>query len=296
MGRSLGIDLVPLKTCSFNCRFCQVGRTHAATVERREYVPTAAVLEEFERWVQRDGRADYATLSGSGEPTLHAGFGEVLNAVRAHGIRSALLTNSSLLHRADVREAAARADVVKASLSGGDEASFAAVNRPHPAITLALVLEGLRAFRAAFRGELWLEVFVLKGFNDSPDAMRRIAGLVSTVTPDRVHLNTVVRPPAEDDARPVEEERLAAFARLFDPPADVIARFAGRDRRSSVVDAARVTALLARRPCTAEDVAGGLGISLQEASDVLDGLVREGRIALRRGTGGVYFHARGEMN
>jgi wyosine [tRNA(Phe)-imidazoG37] synthetase (radical SAM superfamily) len=125
LGLSLGVDLNPVKVCTENCVFCQVGRTTELTAERREWVPTAEVLAEFDRWAAAGGTADYVTLSGSGEPTMHAGFGEVLRRVQATGrYRTALLSNGSLMWRPEVRRDAAAADVVKVTISAWDEASF----------------------------------------------------------------------------------------------------------------------------------------------------------------------------
>lgn len=118
-GRSLGIDLTPYKTCSFDCIFCQLGKTTVKTLERREYVPAAEVIEELDDWIKSGGEADYITLSGSGEPTLHSRFGEIIEFARgASSIPVALLTNGSTLGIPEVRAAAAKADVVKISLSG----------------------------------------------------------------------------------------------------------------------------------------------------------------------------------
>ena len=224
LGRSLGIDLVPLKTCSFDCVFCQAGRTTCQTLERKEYVSLREVLAELDAWLAAGGTADYVTLAGSGEPTLHSRFGEVLEAVGARcGARRALLSNGSLFHLSEVRAAAAHADLVKVSLSAWDEATFAAVNRPHTELTVEAVAAGLSAFRAEFTGTLWLEVFVVAGVNDSPDGIAGIAETARSIRPDRVHLNTVVRKPAESSARPVSAEALEAFAGMFVPRADVIA-------------------------------------------------------------------------
>lgn len=227
LGRSLGIDLVPLKTCTFDCVFCQAGRTDARTVTRREFVPVADVTAELDRWIAAGGEADTITLSGSGEPTLHLRFGDVLRAVAARmPTRKALLTNGSLLHDAAVRADAALADVVKISLGCWDERSLDRLNRPHPDVDFRRMLDGMREFRRRFAGELWLEVFAVHGLNDTEEAMRRIAGHVKTILPDCVQLNTVVRPPADPVAVPVAEEQLRSLALLFEPRAEVIARVA----------------------------------------------------------------------
>ena len=112
VGRSLGVDLTPHKTCSLDCIFCQLGRTRNKTIVRKEYISIAAVIAELEYWLKDDGDADYITLSGSGEPTLHCGFGKLLKALQKHSIATALLTNSTTMYLPEVREAASLADVV----------------------------------------------------------------------------------------------------------------------------------------------------------------------------------------
>jgi wyosine [tRNA(Phe)-imidazoG37] synthetase (radical SAM superfamily) len=224
LGLSLGVDLLDRRRCSFDCRFCEVGATDALTLERREYVPTAAVLAELREWLADGGIADVVTLAGSGEPTLHSGFGDVIDGVHAAcDIPVALLTNSTMLWDADVREAAARADLVKVSLSAWDDASLLALNRPAAGVTFARLLDGLHAFRAVYPGRLWVETMLVRGINDKPEHVARIAALVGGLRPDKVQLNTVVRPPADSDSAAVEWAVLQDLATLFTPPAEVIA-------------------------------------------------------------------------
>ena len=294
-GRSLGIDLVPLKTCTFNCLFCQVGPTPATTLERREYAPIDNVLGEFEHWREHDGQADVVTLSGSGEPTLHSRFGEVIQAVKSGGgIPAVLLTNSSLLHLEEVRRAAALADVVKVSLSAWDQRSFETINRPHADCSFTRTLEGLFAFRGAFQGQLWLEVFVLKGLNDTVEAAEHLAALAETFSPDRIHLNTVARPPAETSAKAASASVLEDMARQFDPKGEVIARFSGETHPGQTADEERVLAVLSRRPCTGEDVADGLGVHRMAALKILEILSRKGRISSTRRGNQVYYQVCGK--
>ena len=286
MGRSLGVDLVPLKTCSYGCVFCQLGQTTVCTAERREYVPLADVLRELDTWHQEGGRADFVTIAGSGEPTLHTGFGRVLDWIRSTTeIRSALLTNGSLLCMPEVRADARRADVVKASLSAWDQASYERVNRPHPSLRFDDLVAGLSAFRSQFAGELWIEVFLMAGINDREEDVRRIAQHVVGIKPDRVHLNTAVRPAAEAYVKPLPEAALKALARLFRPEGEVTASAPARstglahaaDRDVQGVDES-VYGLVTRHPGTAADVAEALGLDLQDAIDRLERMAEEGRV------------------
>ena len=223
LGRSLGVDLVPLKTCSFNCVFCQAGRTPQCTVARKEYVRVPEVIAEFDRWLREHGSADAITLSGSGEPTLHSRFGEVLAAVKERcPIRTALLSNGSLFWQDEVRADARKADIVKLSLSAWDQASLERINRPGAGVQLDRMIEGMQAFRREFRGELWIEVVVLAGLNATRAHMRHIAELAGTVRPDRIQLNAVTRPPAESAAVSPPADVLESFAGIFVPRAELI--------------------------------------------------------------------------
>lgn len=250
LGRSLGIDLLDRRRCSFDCVFCEVGATELLTLERREYVPTAAVIAEFEDWLAGGGTADVVTLAGSGEPTLHSGFGEVIDAV--HGacrLPVVLLTNSTLLWDPEVRDAASRADIVKVSLSAWDDDSLAALNRPAAGLSFARLLAGLQAFRAMYTGALWVETLLVQGVNDQPDQVSRIAALVAGLHPDKVQLNTVVRPPADDHAAAVESGRLEFLASLFTPAAEIIAPHSGdaEGQRRQTAHVAELARLKSRR-------------------------------------------------
>ena len=143
LGRSLGVDLIPFKTCTMDCIYCQLGETPCAVSERDDYVPMQDVLAELERWKKADGQADHITLAGSGEPTLHTRFGDVFRWVKAQtDIQSVLLTNGTLLHFPEVREEAGLADQVKVTLSAWDEASFQQIHRPAQGVTFDLLVQG----------------------------------------------------------------------------------------------------------------------------------------------------------
>lgn len=292
LGRSLGVDLTPHKTCTQDCVFCQLGRTTNKTITRRDYVPIGEVLDEMEEWLERNGKADHITLSGSGEPTLHSGFGEVLRFVRENSpIKAVLLTNGSLLHLPEVRSAASQAHIVKISLSAWDQASYGWMNRPHPDLEFNRLVDGQKAFRAQFTGELWLEVFVIAGMNSTPADIGRIAALAEEIRPDRIHLNTSVRPPAEDFVAPLSRERLTSLCHLFHPEAEVIAEFKGKGGGEIQANQEEIISMLQRRPCTAQDIAGALGVHLQEAFKTIEGLMQEGRIRAERASGSLYYRA-----
>jgi wyosine [tRNA(Phe)-imidazoG37] synthetase (radical SAM superfamily) len=289
LGRSLGVDLVPLKVCSYDCIYCQLGRTTKKTVERKEWVPTNTVLDELKRKLAT--RPDYITFSGSGEPTLHSGLGEIIEHIQAMTKTPvAVLTNGSLLWQPEVRAELALADVVMPSLDAGDDLLFQAVNRPHPEITFEKLLAGLEQFRHEFSGQYWLEVLLLAGHTGLPAHVQKIAELVRRIKPDRVQLNTAVRPPAEEFAVPVPPKRLAELARLFHPKARVIAEYRRRGKHIGA-DASQqaIMELLRRRPCTEADVAGGLALRPIETAKHLAQLEAAGRIVSQSHDGQVYY-------
>ena len=291
-GLSLGVDLTPHKTCSFNCIFCQLGLTPKTTLERREYVPTDAVCNELHTWLHTQGNANYITLSGSGEPTLHARFGDILAWLNASTtIPSVLLTNGTLLHLPEVRAAAARAAIAKVSLSAWDQASFEWVNRPHPHLTFNRLLTGIQEFRQQFSGQLWLETVLINGVNAMPADVAKIAQLAKTLEPDCVHLNTAVRPPAESFAAPVPSARLAHLAELFDPPAMVVNDTVPSQTGDMRANQRSILCLLQRRPCTSRQIAAAYGMHRNEVAKYIAALMREGQIKADRGPRDVYYAA-----
>ena len=291
LGRSLGVDLVPLKVCSYDCIYCQLGRTTRKTAERKEWVPMDAVLDELKRKLAC--RPDYITFSGSGEPTLHSGLGEIIARIRTMTKTPvAVLTNGSLLWQPQVRAELALADVVMPSLDAGDELLFQAVNRPHPEITFEKLVSGLEQFRRDFSGQYWLEVLLLAGHTALPAHVRKMAEWVRRIRPDRVQLNTAIRPPAEEFAVPVPQARLTELAHLFRPKAEVIAEYRRRGKRAATdANQQAILELLRRRPCTEAEVAGGLAMRPLEAAKHLAQLEAAGRIVSEQHGGEVYCRA-----
>ncbi len=216
-GRSLGIDLVPMKTCCYDCVFCQLGPTPQTTCERRDYVPLNEVYRELEEWLARHEPVDRMTLCGSGEPTLHAHFGEVLQWIQTRtDTPTLLMSNGGLFADPEVRRDASRADTVKISLHFWDEASFHATVRPHPSLSFEEVYAGWKTFRAMFTGKLDLEFFALPGLNDAPEQLNKILALADGLRPDTITVNSAERPPAEAAlVKSVPPEELAHLRRLF---------------------------------------------------------------------------------
>lgn len=293
-GRSLGIDLVPLKTCSIDCIYCQVGKTTNKTIERLEYVPTQDVLAEIQDWLQRDGNADVMTLSGSGEPTLHSGAGEIIRYVRSHtSLPMVVLTNGTLLYRQDVRDDLHEASIVKATMSSWDQVSFEKMHRPHPDLTFERLIEGEQHFRQEFNGQLWLEVFVVDGLNDDNDSICKIRDVIEKINPDKIHINTSVRPPSDASVKAVSNERLKEIANLLGPEAEVTASFRKAGSAAQSVTQEQLLDMLKRRPCTAEQIADVFNIHINEVAKLLGGLDRQNFLSRTEQSGQTYYSAGG---
>jgi wyosine [tRNA(Phe)-imidazoG37] synthetase (radical SAM superfamily) len=279
LGRSLGVDLVPFKTCTYDCVYCQLGRTTQKTVRRRAWVPIHRVLAGV--WAALESEPDWITVAGSGEPTLHCGLGSVIRDIkRLTSIPVAVLTNGSLLWRRDVREDLREADLVMPSLDAPDAGLFAVVNRPHRKIGFERMVSGLGQFRREFPGRCWLEVFLLADLTSGNADVERLAALADEIRPELVQLNTVARPPAEEFAQAVSRSVLDRLASLFTTPVEIIAetppaRVADQPR---VADARHIRELVERRPCTVEQIAAGLGIGVLDALHRVNALVAVGAV------------------
>jgi wyosine [tRNA(Phe)-imidazoG37] synthetase (radical SAM superfamily) len=291
LGYSLGIDLLPYKTCSMDCVYCQLGSSGRTVVRRREFVPASEVLAHVRQALESGRRIDAVTFSGSGEPTLHSGIRRIIRGIkRMTPVPVVVLTNASTLSTPDGRRALAEADIVVPSLDAANERVFAGVNRPHQSLTARKIIDGLAAFRKSYRGRIWLEIMLVKGMNDSPTHLRALKKAVERIRPDRIQLNTVVRPPAERTARPLSKAEMEKIKAFFGESAEVIASFkdAGQARGPADREAA-VLATAGRRPVTAADLSRALGAPVPEIRALAERLARRGRLRKVRHGGRVYF-------
>jgi wyosine [tRNA(Phe)-imidazoG37] synthetase (radical SAM superfamily) len=215
--------VIGARACSLDCLFCQAGLTSIKTSDLQEFVSPDEIDSELRGWFASGGKADVLTYSGSGEPTLNSSLGEIIRRVRSlSSLPQVLLSNGTLMHIPEVREAATNVDIVKVSLSSWDDASFNRLNRPCDALSFNKTFEGERQLRRLFDGEYWVEVIIVQGINDKTEDVKNIASLVAELSPDVIHLNTVVRTPAEASAQAVSHERLLDLAKLFTPEAEVL--------------------------------------------------------------------------
>ena len=284
LGLSLGVDLVPHKVCTLDCIYCQVGRTTRKTVVRETFVPVETILSEIAEKLRAVPRPDVITLAGSGEPTLHAGLDDIIDGIKKlTDISTAVLTNGTLLSDPAVRTACKKADIVLPSLDAGDEETFRRINRPAEGITLEQLVHGLEVFRKEYTGQLWLEIFFVSKINDSHDHARKIGGLIERIRPDRIQLNTAVRPTAEEDVHALTPDKMSALCKIMGPKAEVIADFKHLDKPPAFAAKIEdVLAMIRRRPVTASDIAAGLGIHPNETVKLVEELLRKDLIVRER--------------
>jgi wyosine [tRNA(Phe)-imidazoG37] synthetase (radical SAM superfamily) len=284
LGRSLGVDPVPLKTCNWNCVYCQLGRTQPVVNQRRDYVPVDAVLAELREALSGRSRQDidWVTFLGSGEPLLHAHLGELLRATKAmtsHPV--ALITNGSLLFRAEVRREIAVVDAVMPTLDVASAELYRRLNRPHPDVPYDRHLEGLLALRSEYGGRIWLEVMLVAGLNDSDTVLDDLAALLARIRPDEIHLNVPSRPPVEAWVHPPDPASLHRAAEILGrvAPVRTPTRMAGSfdlGRNADLVQA--VVAILQRHPMSEQELVRTLAHRVPEhVRDVLVYLERSGR-------------------
>jgi wyosine [tRNA(Phe)-imidazoG37] synthetase (radical SAM superfamily) len=294
LGLSLGVDIVPPKICTLDCTYCQVGRTTRKSAVRQDFLDIEAVLQELKGKLQAGLQADYITIGGSGEPTLHRRLGELIDGIRRiTRIRVAILTNGTLLYRPDVRADCAKADVVLPTLDAAEPAVFEAVQRPARGITIEKLVTGLEQFRREFRGAIWLEVFLVAGVNTGAAQIEQLKAVIARVRPDKVHLNTAVRPPAEPDVQAVPAERMEAIARQIGRHCEVIgAPPTGRREPHRNRTEADILSVLKRRPCSLEDLCAGLAVERRALQDHLARLQAQGVVTSERRGDIAYFQIR----
>jgi wyosine [tRNA(Phe)-imidazoG37] synthetase (radical SAM superfamily) len=295
LGASLGIDLVPSKTCSYDCIYCQCGHTTNKTLQRKEYVPITEVIKEIKEFLSSyKGKLDYLTLSGAGEPTLNSGLGEVIQYLKKlTNIPVAVLTNSSLLWRPDVREELMNADLVLPSLDAATPRAFLAVNHPKY-IKIQTIINGLVEFRNCFKGKIWLEIFLVQVYNDEIGNLKALKKAIKQIRPDKIQLNTVTRPPSEDFACPIDANRMRRLVSFFGPKSEIIADrkivISPESDEKNIQD--RIIALLARRPCLMSEITGSLGMNESIVVKYISDLEDRRKIKYTTANNRIYYHLR----
>lgn len=291
LGLSLGVDIIPMKTCTQNCLYCQLCTDAPQISQKGHYVPIADVIEELKRKLAESPAIDCITISGSGEPTLHSELGELLKQIKnITDTMTVVITNGTLLWRQDVRQDLLLADVVMPSLDACDADTFERINKPAEDITFKKLVEGLKTFREEFAGKFWLEVFMVEGINTSDEQIEKFKAIIGDISPDRIQLNTAVRPTSAMDVKMMPQEKLQKIASMISDKAEVIAKFtkkASLGSDESLIE--KVIDTLKRRPCSTQGLSSSLGINDVEINEQIR-LLLEKNIIRKESRAGEEFY------
>ena len=291
LGFSLGVDPIPSKTCTLDCIYCQLGKTTCKTIERKEYVASHKILGELEKVLASSRRIDYITLSGSGEPTLNLGIGEIIRKIKEMtDIPVAVLTNGTLLTDGILREELKSSDLVIPSLDAGTQKTFNKINRPHPSLKVDRIIEGMVDFRKMYEGKIWLEMMLVEGVNDNEEELSTLRGAIEKIKPDRIQLNTSVRPPQEEWVKVLSNKKLSEIEEVFGDKCEIVAEFKRKEQKADFRDLeVEILTLTSRRPVTSNDISSSLGLHMNEVLKYLEGLEKEKKISSQIYQGKRYF-------
>lgn len=291
-GLSLGVDLVPYKVCNYDCIYCQLGPTKKTTVTRADFATIDQILAQVDKALQRGPKPDVLTLAGSGDPSLMASLGSLIDGLRRlSNIPVVLLTNGGLLYRDDVFADAMKADVLAPNLDAGDAETFARVNQPHADISFDKMMMGLRKACAQHPGQVRVEVMLVPGYNDSPKQLAAIAEQLQDLRADSIDINTTVRPSPGRNLQACSPETLAQAQQMFGERAKIVAGYRGRKLPETAQGdlRAQIDRTLQRRPCTLEDLHAATGANRLQLIKILEQAVDEKHMQTRPGAAGDFY-------
>lgn len=294
LGISLGLDLVPHKVCSLNCVYCECGATTDLTIDPKEYVPYKKVIEELDDYLAHHPEPDYITFSGSGEPTLNSRIGDVVSYIKAHypQIKIAILTNATLFFNPEVRNSLLEIDLVLPSIDAASRESFLKLNRPHPKLDHAEHIKNLIKFRREFNGQIWLEVFLLKGYNDSEEDLNALKNAIEKINADMVQLNTLDRPGVLSNLKAIPYSELERIKKQWGlANIEIISPVSEREKKGSFREDIENAILetISRRPCTLADLSHILALHENEINKYLSTLDAKAKIKTLNMDRGVFY-------
>jgi len=281
LGFSLGVDIIPKKFCSFDCIYCQVGKTTNHDIKRKGFYDIQEVVSEVVRVTKNLKNIDVITFSGSGEPTLNADIGVMIKEIKRQiDIPVSVITNSSLLYDEKVREEISSADIILPSLDAASEDIFHYINRPHSDIKLNTIIDGLKALRDTYKGKIWLEVMMIKDINDDLEELEKFKKIINVLNVDKVQLNTVTRPPVDNSIKSMTQDELERICRYFGNNCEIVCSFkkAVTEREGKEDSAETILSMINRRSLTLDDILSVTGLSLDETKNILKLMEKQGKI------------------
>jgi len=279
LGNSLGIDLCPYKTCTYDCIYCELGRTTRLTIKRRRFFSVEEILKDFKTVNLKN--VDYITFTASGEPTLYKGIDKVLERVKKiTDIPKVLLTNGSLFFLKSVRREVSNFDIIMPNLDAVKKDTFLKINRPHHLLELKEIINGLKLLRKEYKGKIFLEILFVKGFNDTDEEIKEMKRVIEYLSPDRVQLNTVYRVGVEKYARALNREELYQIKNYFGKSAEVVGEY--KKKKEAIIKKRMIEEIIKHRPITLSDLKKLTGLSSDKISSILLDFFKENKI-VRKG-------------
>jgi wyosine [tRNA(Phe)-imidazoG37] synthetase (radical SAM superfamily) len=293
LGLSLGVDVIPKKLCTLDCVYCEVGVTDKRGLARKEYFPAKEILAEVREVIAEYPNLDHITISGSGEPTLNSKIGAIIRGIKQMtNIPVAVLTNGTLLADPQVRKDLMEADIVSPSLDAVTPEVFEKIDRPNPKLRIDNIIEGIRKFRKEYRGRMWMEILFVSGMNDHDDEVYKMKQVIDEIQPEKVHLNTVIRPPAYSIAQPTGEQRLKEIQKILGERSEIVGIFKETHRtQEHNADGQAILGLLKRRAMTVDQMTVSLEMKKEELIRSLDQLLQGKFIKTYTFNGEEYFQA-----
>jgi len=274
LGLSLGIDLIPFKTCTLDCLYCECGATTDHITDRREFYPVSEIIKELDYFLNKNPKLDYITFSGSGEPTLYKGIDKITSFIKKNypQYKVALLTNGTLLYDRNVREELIGIDLIIPSLDSVVDEEFQAINRPSKNSSLEKLLLGINELKKEYKGSIWIEFFVIPGMNDSEESLLKLKEYLTALNPDNIQLNRLDRPGTDRKIERATDEEIQRVKKFLEPlPVEKIYAFSGSESELFDKDFEdKVVALIKIRPVNMSDLVKLTGKSILEITKFMD--------------------------
>ena len=283
LGNSLGIDVIPHKTCSYNCIYCQLGSEENTITDLTNYYSVDEIIYELKEALLNNKNIDYITFTGSGEPTLYKDLKKLIYEIKQiTDIPVCVITNGSLLYKQEMRSNLLLADLIIPSLDAGNEETFKLIDNPNKEIDFDKMVEGLIEFKKVFKGEYWLEIFLLKDINDNEDELDDIIKIVKKIKPDRIQLITATRRVANEKAKALSDEELKKIKKYFNSKCDIeidIPNISENHKGNTrILTEEDIVNFLIRQPDTAYIIAKSFNENERKVKELLDLLIKKNKV------------------